>query len=120
MFTFRYIAVPLRISSVCRIIHAALTGPKAKQREGVKEELLNKVWDSLDRCWQELEDLRKFGTGDLIEVEDMERFIHGWQVRRVVWIAHGGLKLIVLNPSLHATYFNPTTIATDSYCIIYP
>ncbi|KIP09099.1 hypothetical protein PHLGIDRAFT_126553 [Phlebiopsis gigantea 11061_1 CR5-6] len=80
IFTFRYVAVPLRISSVCRIIHTALTGPMAKQREGVKEDLLNKVWGSLDRLWQDLEDLRKFGTGEIIEVEDMERFIHGWQI----------------------------------------
>ena len=72
--------MPLRISSVCRIIHTALTGPKAKQQDGVKEDLLNKVWGSLDRLWQDLEDLRKFGTGEIIEVEDMERFIHGWQV----------------------------------------
>lgn len=81
MFTFRYIAVPLRISSVARIIHTALTGPKAKQTEGVKEDLLHEAWDSLDRCWHDLDDLRKIGTAKIIEVEDMERFIHGWQVR---------------------------------------
>lgn len=80
VFTFRYTALPLRISSVCRIVHTALTGPKARQTEGVKEELLHKAWGSLDRCWQDLEGLRQIGTADIIEVEDMERFIHGWQV----------------------------------------
>lgn len=68
---------------MCRIIHTSLTGPKAKQSDGVQEDLLHKVWGSLDRCWQDLEDLRKIGTAEIIEVEDMERFIHGWQVRRV-------------------------------------
>ena len=71
---------------MCRIIHTALTGPKAKQSEGVKEELLHKVWGSLDRLWQDLEELRKIGTAEIIEHEDMERFIHGWQVRRVSFI----------------------------------
>ncbi|THG99635.1 hypothetical protein EW026_g2735 [Hermanssonia centrifuga] len=79
-FTFRYVAQPIRISSVCRDIHAALTGPKARQREDVKEDLLQYVWDTLDQCWKELDDLRSVGTGEIIEVEDMERFIHGWQI----------------------------------------
>ena len=82
VFTFRYVAVPLRISSVCRTIHAALTGSKARQREGVKEDLLLKAWSSLDRCWQDLDELRQIGTQDIIELEDMHRFIHGWQVSR--------------------------------------
>ena len=80
VFTFRYSAIPLRISSVCRIVHIALTGPKARQTEGVREELLNKAWRSLEQCWQDLDGLREFGTAEIIEVQDMERFIHGWQV----------------------------------------
>ena len=93
MFTFRYVAVPLRISSVCRTIHAALTGPKARQSGGVKEDLLLNAWNSLDRCWQDLDDLRQIGTADIIEIEDMERFIHGWQVSRKASLLYGLVSL---------------------------
>lgn len=79
-FTYRYLTLPLRISSICRLVHKALTGPHVRLAEMVKEDLLHKAWSSLDRCWQDLGDLRQVGTGDIIEVEDMERFIHGWQV----------------------------------------
>ena len=72
--------VPINISSLCRDIHAALTGPKARQRNELKEDMIQYVWDGLDRCWKELDGLRSATTGDAIDEVDMERFIHGWQV----------------------------------------
>ncbi|KAJ3551148.1 hypothetical protein NM688_g4889 [Phlebia brevispora] len=78
--TFRYMGLPIQISSLCRAIHAALTGPKARQREELKEELLQYVWEGLEKAWRDLDNLRNLPLGNIIEQEDMERFIHGWQI----------------------------------------
>lgn len=76
-----YAAVPIRISGVCRQVHASLTGPKARRALLVDEESLNYTWKMLDRCWKELDELRQYGTGDLVDVEDIERFINAWQIK---------------------------------------
>lgn len=80
LFTFRCTSIPVRISSVCRTIHAALTGPLARRTDLVKEDLLDKAWGGLDRCWSDLEELNNNHYGDMIDPEDLSRFIHGWQV----------------------------------------
>ena len=97
LFTYRYVAVPLRISSVCRTIHAALTGPKAKKHAGVQEDLLTDAWGRLDRYWRDLDNLREIGTADIIEVDDMERFIHGWQVRCTSLLPDGFVSFLSRN-----------------------
>ena len=73
--------LPIRISALCRDIHAVLTGPKARQKEDVKEDRLQYIWQHLASCWKELDELRTLQIGDAIAREDTERFIHGWQVR---------------------------------------
>ena len=78
-FTMQYMSLPIRISAVCRTIHAALTGPLARQR--IREDLLHKAWDYLDQCWVDLDGLRGITGGELMQMEDLNRFIHGWQVR---------------------------------------
>lgn len=82
-----YASVPIRISDVCRQVHS-LTSPKARRSLSVDEESLNYAWNTLDRCWKELDDIRRqIGTNDqLIDVEDMERFINAWQVSDVAGI----------------------------------
>ena len=77
----RYSEIPLKISTVCRDIHGALTGPKARRRADVDERAIEIAWNSLDRLWRDLDDLRHNGMGGLLEMEDVERYIHGWQVR---------------------------------------
>lgn len=47
----------------------------------MKEDLLEKVWDGLDKCWAELDNLRNCDTGEVFVKEDLDRFVHGWQVR---------------------------------------
>ena len=81
--------MPIRISALCREIHAVLTGPKARQREDIKEDRLQQVWARLDTCWKELENLRDSPIGGAIAQEDTERFIHGWQVRYRVSVVAG-------------------------------
>ncbi|TBU32375.1 hypothetical protein BD309DRAFT_879221 [Dichomitus squalens] len=79
-FAFRFATIPIRIASVCREVHAALTGPKARQREEIDEESLQDAWDRLERCWRDLDGLRQFGPYGIVQIEDIERFIDGWQI----------------------------------------
>ncbi|KAL4250416.1 hypothetical protein ABKN59_003372 [Abortiporus biennis] len=82
MFTFtqRFASVPIRISTLCRIVHGFLTGPKARHGEELKEETLQSVWDSLDQCWKELDELRRLGSGGGLDEEEVERYIYSWQI----------------------------------------
>ena len=47
----------------------------------MKDELLEKVWVGLDECWTDLDRLRGADTGEVFAKEDLDRFVHGWQVR---------------------------------------
>ncbi|CEL55161.1 hypothetical protein RSOLAG1IB_01169 [Rhizoctonia solani AG-1 IB] len=71
---------PIRLSSACRQIHAALTGPKAKRKEDVNERGLKEAWEALSRSWEEFEGLRHVGPVGIIQTEDTERFVNGWQI----------------------------------------
>lgn len=71
--------IPLQISSVCRQIHACLTGRMALCSDVVDERSMNTVWGTLDRCWRDLDQLRQYNM-DVLEAEDINRFIHSWQV----------------------------------------
>ena len=57
-----------------------LTGPKARQRDDIDEEAIQDAWDVLDRAWRDLDGLRQFGAYGIVQMEDIERFIDGWQV----------------------------------------
>ncbi|KAF9072918.1 hypothetical protein BDP27DRAFT_1319641 [Rhodocollybia butyracea] len=83
-------STPLHLSSVCRKIHAVLTGVKATRRieegGGVDAEGMREVWEGLDRCWEEFEAIRRgsnasagssmAGDADI----QIERFVSGWQI----------------------------------------
>ncbi|EMD38493.1 hypothetical protein CERSUDRAFT_113664 [Gelatoporia subvermispora B] len=79
-FTYRYATIPIRIASICRQVHTALTGPKARHGSDIDEERLHDAWDALDQCWKDFDGLRQFGTSPMVQAEDMERFIDGWQI----------------------------------------
>ncbi|EIN07736.1 hypothetical protein PUNSTDRAFT_126687 [Punctularia strigosozonata HHB-11173 SS5] len=78
----RYASLPLRISSACRQIHDVLTGPKARQRRNslIDEIAMKDAWDALEECWRGLENVKECGTAGVVQEEDIERFIHGWQI----------------------------------------
>lgn len=78
--SYQYAKIPLRVSAVCRQIHAALTGPKSRQRNHVDANRIQNSWNSLTNCWDELETLRQLGTTEFLPPEEVERFINGWQV----------------------------------------
>ncbi|KAI0646938.1 hypothetical protein C8Q79DRAFT_1046481 [Trametes meyenii] len=79
-FAYRFATIPIRIASLCRDVHTALTGPKARQREGLDEEKFEDIWMTLETCWRDLDSLRQLGTFGIVQAEDVERFIDGWQI----------------------------------------
>ncbi|KAH9934813.1 uncharacterized protein B0H18DRAFT_488520 [Fomitopsis serialis] len=80
-FSYRLATAPIRIASVCREIHAALTGPKARQGREIDEDKLHDAWETLDQCWKDFDGLRHLGTDGFVQAGDIERFVDGWQVR---------------------------------------
>ncbi|OBZ75949.1 hypothetical protein A0H81_04443 [Grifola frondosa] len=79
-FTYRFATIPIHIASVCRAIHSALTGPKARREDDVDESKLQYAWDTLERCWNDFDGLRRYGTAGIVQAEDVERFIDAWQI----------------------------------------
>jgi hypothetical protein len=79
-FTYRYAMVPLELASACRKVHLALTGPKARQQNEIEEKGLHEVWDALEKSWKDFDNLRMLGTSGNVHEEDVDRYIHGWQV----------------------------------------
>ncbi|KAI0306791.1 hypothetical protein B0F90DRAFT_1693299 [Multifurca ochricompacta] len=79
-FTYRYAMVPLELASACRKVHAALTGPKARQHNEIDEKSLHEVWDALEKSWKDFDNLRLLGTSGNVHEEDVDRYIHGWQI----------------------------------------
>ncbi|KAI5122045.1 hypothetical protein M0805_006030 [Coniferiporia weirii] len=76
----RYAKTPVRLSSVCRQVHATLTGPKARQRGEIDASQLHDIWNSLGHAWEDLESLRHYPTGDFNQPLEVDRFVNGWQI----------------------------------------
>lgn len=77
---YHFAKTPIRLSTICRQVHAALTGPKARQRDQIDARRLREAWDGLEQAWEELEDLRQLPTANVMQPEDVNRFVNGWQV----------------------------------------
>nr|WMI31375.1 ZCP1 [Flammulina filiformis] len=77
-------AIPLRISTVCRRMHTLLTGPKAARRAeeggGVDGEGIREILDGLQRCWEDLESVKRPGAIDMEVDSQVERFASAWQI----------------------------------------
>jgi hypothetical protein len=101
-FTYRYSMVPLELASACRKVHAALTGPKARQQNEIDEKSLHEVWDALEKLWKDFDNLRMLGTSGNVHEEDVDRYIHGWQVCRLCFTSGTSL----LNPSFRRSSFS--------------
>ncbi|KAJ3774794.1 hypothetical protein EV361DRAFT_877488 [Lentinula raphanica] len=83
-------SIPLHLSSVCRKIHAVLTGAKATRRVelggGIDAEGMREIWEGLDRCWEKFEAVRRNTSasagGSMVGDVDIqtERFVSCWQI----------------------------------------
>jgi hypothetical protein len=80
--TYHYAMVPLELSLACRKLHSALTGPKARQQSAVDVNSLYEVWGALAKLWNDFDNLRTSKTFENIHQEEVDRYIHGWQVSK--------------------------------------
>lgn len=78
---YRYSRIPLRISTICRQVHASLTGSKARQSDEIDAFRLHEVWNSLGHVWEDLDGLRNYPGTDALQPHEIERFISGWQIK---------------------------------------
>ena len=79
-------SLPLRLSSVCRDIHAVLTGAKAVRCQlDVDAEGMRRIWDGLANCWDDFDIVRRQGASNVTEDGvDLDRFASAWQVSNLV------------------------------------
>ncbi len=62
----------------CRIIHKALTGPRAR-RAPVDGALLGEAWEALETCWEEFEAIKYAAAANAYNHQDeIIRFADGW------------------------------------------
>ena len=65
-------------------MHTLLTGPKAARRAeeggGVDGEGIREILDGLQRCWEDLESVKRPGAIDMEVDSQVERFASAWQV----------------------------------------
>ncbi|KAF7441014.1 hypothetical protein PC9H_001363 [Pleurotus ostreatus] len=75
-------SLPLRLSSVCRDIHAVLTGAKAARCQlDIDAEGMRRIWDGLANCWDDFDTVRRQGTSNVTEDGvDLDRFASAWQI----------------------------------------
>jgi hypothetical protein len=78
----RYATAPIRLAQACRLIHRALTGPKARRNERVNGEHLKSAWEALEACFEEFQEFRVDEAdmeSGILKKRDIERFCDGWQ-----------------------------------------
>jgi hypothetical protein len=77
----------VHLNAVCRRVHSVLTSSTASRRieenSGLSIDVqgVNDVWEGLDKCWDQFEDIRRgsMAGGDVDPIVD--RFVSAWQVR---------------------------------------
>jgi hypothetical protein len=92
--------ITIEISGACRLVHAALTDPRVRQRylvfarelwlasdfpvrmceDHVDETILTRGWDMLETCWHKLDGLRTQYGHVHAQMEEVDLFASGWQV----------------------------------------
>jgi len=81
-------SAPLKLSNVCRRIHAVLTGIKATRRAEdhglIDASGMREIWRDLDRCWQELETMNRapLENDSIVRRIEISQYVSAWQVGR--------------------------------------
>lgn len=72
---------PIRLALACRLVHRALTGPKARKSAHADSSALHEAWSIIDGCWEEFDSLRnKAQLLSFISRDDLHRFCDGWMI----------------------------------------
>lgn len=76
-------SIPLHLGTVCRRVHAVLTGPKATRNAEetglVNAHAIYDIWEELDHCWESFDALRR---AQLLPEggSDIDQFVSAWLV----------------------------------------
>lgn len=76
----RFATAPIRLAMACRLIHKALTGPKARRREQVSKSAMYTAWEALEQCWLEFDAIALAEPNPPLQREDIVRFSDGWKI----------------------------------------
>lgn len=76
-------SVCLDISNICRKMHSVLPNAKDSRRTAqhglVDANGMRDIWHGLDRCWKELDGMKRASIDDPRRRE-IEQFVAGWQI----------------------------------------
>ncbi|KDR81460.1 hypothetical protein GALMADRAFT_134896 [Galerina marginata CBS 339.88] len=79
-------SAPLDISNICRRIHSVLTGIKATRRAEdhglIDAHGMRDIWRGLDRCWQELESMKRapLEHDNFLRRLEINQYVSSWQI----------------------------------------
>lgn len=76
---YRLASVPLKLASACRKLQQCLTGPIAQRRHSIDEGGIRSVWDALDQCSKDLNELRHRANMGIVKEEDVTQYADAWQ-----------------------------------------
>jgi hypothetical protein len=65
---FRFATAPLRLANACRLVHSAVTGPKARASSKIDGRKLEAAWEALQTSWEEFESLRSISRAGIVGV----------------------------------------------------
>lgn len=76
---YRLASVPLKLASACRNLHQCLTGPEAQRRHSIDEGRIRNLWDTLEQCSKDLNELRHLANLGMVKEEDVTQYADAWQ-----------------------------------------
>ncbi|KAG5645911.1 hypothetical protein DXG03_005058 [Asterophora parasitica] len=79
----RLFSLPLQLDTVCRKVHAVLTGPRATRRAEehglIDAHGMREIWEDLDHCWKDFGSMRRGGASPQESLR-IEHYVSAWQI----------------------------------------
>ncbi|TXT15729.1 hypothetical protein VHUM_00232 [Vanrija humicola] len=79
--SLRMASASVRLALACRMIHGALTGPKARRNEKVNGNEIRQIWEALEQSWEEFESLKhESANAPFRQTDEVVYFSDAWKV----------------------------------------
>ncbi|KAL1413541.1 hypothetical protein Q8F55_001315 [Vanrija albida] len=79
--SLRMASASVRLALACRMIHGALTGPKARRTEKVNGNEIRQIWEALEQSWEEFESLKhESANAPFRQTDEVVYFSDAWKV----------------------------------------